>query len=138
MQVSVQTTGGTVYLAGEPGVNERVHTSASDIVLTGKVNVQVQQFLRGAQGRVLDRGGLTNTLTFGTARIFDTTAEAETWILTYDTTTPRYGVIYCTTYAPGGAPVTIALGTGVVQPPERKVIGCTVLLRYTIEIGKSS
>lgn len=123
----------TLWLAGDPSKNEREHSSAGDVRINGQTLVQWNQCVRATAGVPIDRGNLETTLTFTTARIFTTVAAAEVWSATYDSTQLRTGDVVL--MSPAATALTssyILMAAAVVQPPTRQVIGCSVLLSYTI------
>ena len=133
MRVALTTAAGkTHWLAGQSGTSERVHSSAADIRIEGQIVTQENQFIRAALGETLDRGNLTNTLTFGTSRLFATANEAEMYSADYDAVMPRTGTLILEFVQPLGSVTRRYLRNAVVLPPARVVTGCTVRLTYTV------
>ena len=132
MRVALIHSGTTYWLAGQSGTSERVHSSAADIRLDGQIATQENQFIRAANGETLDRGNLTTTITFGTSRLFASANLAELYSADYDATLPRTGTLILEFVPPTGSVTRRYLRNAVVLPPARQVIGCTVLLRYTV------
>lgn len=117
MKVSL---GGYVLAGGD---NERLHTSAFNIRISGTRATQSRDGVRRERSGVRDRKNLANTLSFSTVRYFATAALAEAFAETYDTTAPYTGTL---TTSNGSS----MLDT-VVLPPDREVNGCSVTLHYT-------
>ena len=136
MRVALTPTGGTTrWLAGTPGTSEREHSSASDIRINGEILTQENNYLRSQTGEVVDRGNLKTTITFGTSRLFATANEAEMFSADYDSTSPRSGTLILEFVQPLGSVTRRYLRKAVVFPPVRQVIGCTVILNYTVRGG---
>jgi hypothetical protein len=136
MRISLYS-GSTLYpLAGESGVSERVHSSAGDFQLTPESAVQVAAFVRGEYAKPIDRGNLLNVLSFSTSRLFDTVAEAQLWCLDYHSGFPSSGSLYFDAIAPNGSITRRVMADAVVNPPQRRVIGATALLDYTVQGGE--
>lgn len=135
MRIGLLTDGILRWLAGNPDLGERSFSSASDFRMTPKINIQTDQFLRGAAVRVRDRKNLATTITFGTTREFPTVWAAENWVLDYEATQPREGQLILESQMGGGAVVRRYLANAVVEPPDRQVIGVSVILKYTIQGG---
>ncbi len=127
MRISLTTATNTYYLAGESGVSERVHSSAGDFELTAAAETQLMALLRSATAGTVDRGNLTTTATFTTSRVFATPSAAFLYALDHDSNRGREGYV---DFMVDGA--VRRLEKAVVSPPERRVIGCTVSLRYTL------
>lgn len=126
----------TTWLAGNPALSEREHSSVSDFRITPQINVQQKQTVRGAASSFSDRKNLATTLSFGTSRLFATAEAAEAWSLDYDQAFPRTGTLVMASVLPGGGVRYRYMAGAVIQPPERIVTGCTVQLRYVIVGGK--
>lgn len=126
------TSGATIWLAGNPSQTERQHSSAADISITGAVSTENQTFVRGTYGVPRDRGNLTATISFSTTRLFDSAAAAELFALTYDTTYARTGTLVAEVQTGSNTVSKRYLRNAVVSPPARQVIGCTVLMSYTV------
>lgn len=137
MRVALRTDAGVyVYLAGQDGVSERTHSSASEFRVTGDIATQQNRFIRAENASTLDRGNLSQTLTFGTTRKFSTAAAAELWALDHDSDTTRTGTLVIDSLQSGGGVTRRYMAKAVVMPPEREVIGVTVSLRYTCVGGE--
>jgi hypothetical protein len=108
-------------LAG--GTSEREHSSAYDIVITGEIQTSVRDGVRRAISGVRDRGNLKTIISFSTTRKFASVAEAETFCLGYDATANREGTLTTDT--------GFSMINTVVLPPERRINGVSVTLRYT-------
>jgi hypothetical protein len=121
------------WLAGEPGIAQSVHASAGDLRINGQIGIDSQARLRAAYMAFRDRGNLQQNISFSTSRKFDTTGEADDWATTYDAVMPRTGSLDF--YDEAGEQVARLLNA-VVSPPERRVIGVSVLLSYTVVGGE--
>ena len=136
MRISLQPSAGAlVWLAGQPGVDEREFASASNIRITGSIQVQEDRYIRGTNAKVKDRKNLLETLTFTTTRTFPTPQAAELWSMDYNANMPRAGVVQLQSIAEGGSVSTRYMKDAVVMPPGREVIGCSVILSYEIRGG---
>jgi hypothetical protein len=127
MRISITSGSTTHHLAGQAGVDERTHSSAGDFIHSATVAAQDRSGVRRAAAGQWDRGNLQTTISFTTSRLFETVAAAELWDLDYDSTFLRSGVVACTAGAN-----TRYLREALVQPPNRRIVGCTVFLSYTI------
>lgn len=136
MRIALNTGSGTVFLAGNPGVSEREHSSASDIVIAPTIITQPRDGVRRVTSGERDRGNLTTTISFSTTRTFQKPVEAQQFALDYESSnSERTGSLSLTPIGgTGGAARTMA--DCVVHPPERRVTGCTVFLSYTCKGGK--
>lgn len=129
------STGTEYWLAGKPGVSERVHSSVSGFRKEVDLSVQENKFVRGTQARVLDRGNIKTTLRFSTTRKFNTVPEAEAWMLDYEMATPRTGTIVLESVLSGGGVTRRYLPNAVVRPPVISNTGVSVDIQYTVEGG---
>jgi len=126
----------TYWLAGQPGVSERVHSSSAGLHITAKIQVQEDNLVRSPNAIPYDRQNLLTTISFGTTLQFDTTDEAEAFALDYDQNTPRTGTLILQTEIPGGSTVAQRYMPGaVVHPPNRAVTGTSVTIQYTVVGG---
>jgi hypothetical protein len=132
MKIALVISEDFYWLAGEPGISQTVHSSAADLRINGQINIDSQARLRAAAMAFRDRGNLQQSISFTTSRKFDTTAEADAWSTTYDAVMPRTG--YLDFYDEAGDPVA-RLVNAVVSPPERRIIGVSVLLTYSVVGG---
>jgi hypothetical protein len=135
MRVALIASVGERWLAGTPGTSERVHSSAADIRFNGQILTQENNYLRAQTAEVIDRGNLKTTITFTTSRLFATANEAEMYSAFYDAVNPRTGTLILEFVQPLGSVTRGYLRKAVVEPPGRQVIGCTVLLSYTVRGG---
>lgn len=122
----------TYWLAGQPEVSERVHSSAADLVFTGDIQIDIQGRVRASSMAYRDRGNLSAGLSFSTWRKFTTLAEAEEYSAVYDAVNPRTG--YVDLYGASGS-IIARLQNAVVRPPVRAVTGTSVKLDYTVVGG---
>ena len=133
MKIALKHESDTIWLAGQLGVSERVHSSAVDLKFTGDIEIDVQGRIRALYSRLQDRKNVTSGLTFSTFLKFDTTAAAEEYAALYDTVTPRTG--YVDLY--GANNLAIArLDNAIVKPPTRTVNGLSLRLDYVVMGGK--
>lgn len=94
MRIALQH-GSTVFpLAGQGGVDERIHSSAADLVITPGIAVQEAKYVRAANANRFDRGNLETQIAFTTHRTFATGLAAEKWALDYDLVSPRTGIVH--------------------------------------------
>ena len=135
MRIALVHGSTTTWLAGEPGVSERDHTSASDFEIDANTEIDVKPGIRAEAVNVLDRGNLKTTLGFSTTVKFDTTDEAELWAIDYDGSAARAGTLTIYSHVSGEADAVRELANAVVKPPRRRVIGCSVLLTYSVTGG---
>lgn len=132
MRVSLQV-GSTLYpLAGEEGVSERVHSSAADFRDEPSIIVQDINRLRATHAQAVDRGNLTTRLSFSTTRKFPSVPHATMFMLDYDRTMPREGILVLEDVSPLGAVLRRHLLNAVVDPPRRRHLGATVILDYSV------
>ncbi len=133
MRVALIHDGSTRWLAGDPGKSEREHTSAADLEIEAVIVSEIDNYIRAARAKPRDRKNLQTTYRFGTTRLFDTAAEAEVWSADYDAAFPRTGSLRLQSLLPGGGQQNRYLNDAVVLPPRRQVIGCSVILSYTVQ-----
>ncbi len=131
MRIALVTDSLVVWLAGNPALAERMHSSAGGLSFSGHIEMQHNAFVRGAAAQIVDRGNLMSSVSFTTSRVFSSPAAAETWSALYDTTQPRTGCLVLDT-TDGNY---VNLSPCVVQPPTRQVIGQSVQLHYTVTGG---
>lgn len=130
MRVALKV-GGTVYpLAGQAGVSERDHSSASEFRLTAESQTQLLERVRAATAPTVDRGNLKTSVSFTTFRLFANPAAAFLFVLDHDAAIPREGIVQFEVEGPAGTSLRHLTGA-VVNPPSRRCIGCTALLEYT-------
>ena len=123
------TSGETVYhLAGQSGVSERTHSSAGDLQISAQIASQGRDGVRRTAAGLHDRKNLRTTISFTTTRLFATEILAQAFALDYDGSYPRTGTL---TLTPIGGTAKY-LREAVVFPPDRRVIGATVQLSYTV------
>jgi hypothetical protein len=120
------------WLAGNPAANQREHSWASDWSLTPQAEVQIARFVRANFGKPIDRGGLLNIVSFSTSRTFATPQAAELYALDLDTAA-RAGILIMEAVGSGGGYRQMA--NTVINPPARRLAGCTLFLDYTAQGG---
>lgn len=131
MRISLQN-GDTLYpLAGEDGVSERVHSQAADIRIDPRIAKQTAERVRANHAITWDRKNLQNTITFATVRTFASPDAAAAWALDVDGMIPRSGTLVMDS----GVASIRYMEAAVVDPPSRRVSGCSVLLSYTATGG---
>ena len=91
-------------LAGQAGVPESVHSSASGYRIEGGIAKQTALRVRADNAQTWDRKNLATTIAFGTVRTFATCLLAETFAADYDATFPRSGVLVLAGTGGGGYP----------------------------------
>lgn len=94
-------------LAGQAGVPESVHSSASGYRIEGGIAKQTALRVRADNAQTWDRKNLATSLAFGTVRTFATCLLAEKFAADYDETFPRSGVIVLAGTGGTGYPDTI-------------------------------
>jgi len=134
MRIALVHSTGTLWLAGDPALAERSHSSAGGFRIIPRINVQEDGFVNGSEMTHTDRGNLAATLSFGTSRQFATPAAAEIWSAMYDSVMPRAGSLLLQSIEGSTASYAGYFGC-VVQPPQRQVIGCSVQLEYSVLCG---
>jgi hypothetical protein len=135
MRISLKV-GETLHaLAGAAGVSERVHSSAADWRHQPSAAKQGINRVRAANALEKDRGNLLHVVSFSTTRMFATPAEAFLFDLFYDSNYPREGSLIMDAIAPNGTITRSSMANALVSPPARRVIGCTVMLDYTVSGG---
>ena len=135
MRISLLNGSTTYHLAGQAGVAESVHSSAAGVQIGATIQKQTALRVRADAAVTYDRANLQTTVSFSTVRTFATTDEAELWALDYDATYPRTGTL---TMASTGDGTTRTMTGAVVDPPARDVLGCAVVLNYTVTGGAIS
>lgn len=133
MKIALKYETDTYWLAGEPGVSERVHSSAADLEFSGQSNVQAQGRVRALNMAFRDRGNLSAGVAWSTVRKFASLSAAEEFALVYDTVFPRTG--YLDFYGADGT-VKARLDNAQVNPPVRKVTGVSVRMDYSAQGGR--
>lgn len=136
MRISLLAADIIYPLAGEAGVDERIHSSAGDLVISASAAVQPVQRVRATHAQALDRGNLRTSLSFSTSRRFASADVASLAALDHDSGHPREGILILEVTAPGGAVSGRHLLDAVVSPPQRRCIGCTVLYAYQVTGGE--
>lgn len=94
-------------------------------------NVQLRQFLRGANAKQADRGNLHTTVNFSVTRYFDSIAKAEEYILLHAATIPGGGTVTFNTITG----MNFYLKDSVVSTTESKQTGRTTFHSYSIVGG---
>lgn len=140
MKIALRPTGTAtlLWLAGEPDVPECEFSSAGRVRITPSAPPQMQQRVRAANMRVIDRKNLLTTLSWETTRTFATAEDAFLFSLDYDTASARSGTLILLNTNPGGYLACRYLTGAVVEPPARTVIGVSVQLSYTASGGAIS
>ena len=128
MRIALVHSAGTLWLAGNPALVERLHSSAGNLGISGKIAVQSNPYVNGAAQDHTDRGNLATTVSFSTSRLFSTTAAAEIWGALYDSSQPRVGTLVLDTQDGNHQ----FMAGCVVMPPTRQVIGTSVQLHYQV------
>ena len=133
MRISLLADATLYPLAGQSGVSERVHSSAGDFQMTPASAQQIAEYVRGDNAMPIDRGNLLHTISFTTSRLFATVEEAWLFCLDYDRLTPRSGTLLLDAVGPAGDVDRRHLTNAVVKPPQRRNVGCSVLLSYSVD-----
>jgi len=123
------------YLAGHPDIDERTFSSCQNLRISGRVSVQQRARIRAAAVEHIDRGNLETTASFTVRRAFDSTAAAETFAGMMEDAAELDGVLIFRADGNADPDTYIYMCRAVVLPPEREVIGCSVLLHYTVAGG---
>ncbi len=136
MRIALRTPDGVFHwLAGNPGLSERDHSSAGALRIAGDIVTQEVKKIRAAAAVTLDRANLKTTLSFGTVRKFSDAATAELWSADYDLAQPRVGLVILESVMATGGVTRRYLPDAVVHSPGREVTGVSVALSYTISGG---
>ena len=135
MRIGLQNGGTTQWLAGEPGVSERVHSSARDYTLTGERQLEVVPFVKGLVTRQFDRRNQSNEVTFGTTRTFSTADLCFLYTLDYLADIPLTGTLVLQIDTPNGGYKTRLIANAVMQRPEMDAVGVSLALDYTVTGG---
>lgn len=115
MRISL-LNGTTIYpLAGQAGVPESVHSSASGYRIEGEIAKQTGLRVRADHATTWDRKNLKTTLAFDTVRTFATCLLAEKFSADYDETFPRSGVIIIAGTGGTGVPTSILVAGDVTD-----------------------
>lgn len=136
MRISLLANGTSYPLAGQSGVSERVHSSAGDLRIAPVAVVDSYQILGGPYNERQDMGNVAFRISFSTTRLFSSPAEAQLWSTDYEAYFPRSGTLVLDAIAVGGTATTRHLLNAVVDPPQRSVVGASVLLQYSAEGGE--
>jgi hypothetical protein len=128
MRIYLQSETETIRLAGEPETSEREFSSAFDFRMSGATDVQVSRKVRGSHARPIDRGNLSRSISFGSARNFPTAQAAQDFATAYERNYPRSGEVIFQT-ADGARKLTEA----VVYPPSVKLYGTNAVFFYQVD-----
>ncbi|MGE9268369.1 MAG: hypothetical protein ACQKBY_09755 [Verrucomicrobiales bacterium] len=132
MKIALKNEGTHHWLAGQPGVSERTHSSAAGLAFGGEVIQDPQTAIRAAAKVWQDRGNYEGSVSFSTTRKFTTKAAAEEFAALYDLLWPRTGDLDL--YGADGQ-IVARLTNVLVSPPSRRVYGVSVDLDYTVVGG---
>lgn len=135
MRIYLTNGAKTYYLTGQPGVSERVHSSAFDYQKRSQAVTQTAGFVRGKAVKVYDRGNVQTTISFGTTRKFATAADAVAWAHDHEADYPRTGTVIVETDRANLGAIRRYLREAVVSPPDIEFIGATLVIRYSITGG---
>lgn len=132
MRVSLLNGSTTIYLAGQSGVSETVHSSASGFTIDGARDVFPAKRTRAASATPYDRQNLITTIRFSTTRTFATPAAAQLWALDHDALIYK-GTLIIDAGPPYGTYTSRRLlNNAIVAPPSRRTDSCTLWLTYTV------
>jgi len=135
MRIGIVSGTSAYWLAGDPALSEREHSSASNYRQQGARKTQENSFVRGSQSKVIDRGNILHTISFTTWRLFNTAHEAELWTLNYEASTPHSGSLRILSPIAGGGETNRYVHNCVIDPPSFEITGCTVKITYTVRGG---
>ena len=136
MRISITTPDNKrFHLAGQPGVSERVHSSAANYQKSVIYTPQVSRFVRARAVKVHDRGNQQTVISFGTSRKFEDAAEAMAWGHDHEIDYPRAGTVAVESQRANGGTLVRYLKDAAVSPPEIQFLGATLLIYYTITGG---
>lgn len=136
MRISLLANGTSYALAGASGVSERVHSSAGDLRIAPVAQMDSYQILGGSYNERADLGNVAFRVSFSATRVFASPAEAQLWCTDYEAYFPRAGTLVLEAIAVGGTATTRHLLNAVIDPPQRSVVGASVLLQYSAEGGE--
>lgn len=132
MRVSL-LVGTTVYpLAGQAGVSERVHSSASDFSLEAQIEADSISRVRAGNAYDTDRGNLKHSISFSTTRKYSHADLSFLAALDYNRIMPRTGTLVFESINTIGEASVRHLLNALVYPPRCKVIGATLFLDYSV------
>lgn len=135
MRVSLIVGSKRHHLAGQPGVSERVHSSAGNYRKVANSAVQVSALFRARAVKSYDRGNLQTTISFSTTRKFSDAAEAMAWGHDHELDYPREGTVVVEGQRGNGSVIARYMKDAVVSPPEIQYLGATLIIFYTITGG---
>jgi hypothetical protein len=135
MRISLINASTTYPLAGQSGVSERVHSSASGLRMEPEVEIDSWTIINGRHAGFQDNGNMRWRVSFQTSRTFATVQAAELYALGYDALTPRTGTLKMECIN-GGSVSSRQMLNAVVPPPARNLVGCTLYLSYSITGGE--
>ncbi len=126
------------YIAGDFALGMRVNPPA---MLIGKSADRLQQVVSGpgwSEGKIIDRGNQLTTLSFRAERVFDTTQEAESYMIGYEAAglhpwDNATALLVCDT--PGGIKYHYMF-PAAISAPRFSYMGCRVFAEYTITGGQ--
>jgi len=129
---------GGYYITGDFALGMRVNPPA---MLIGKSADRLQQVVSGqgwSEGKIIDRGNQLTTLSFRAERVFDTTQEAESYMIGYEAAglhpwDNATALLVCDT--PGGIKYHYMF-PAAISAPRFSYMGCRVFAEYTITGGQ--
>jgi hypothetical protein len=122
---------GSFWLAGNPNVGERVHSSALMQYAPQRLQ-QAVAGLRWTEMQFFDRGNASWEITFETTRRFATFTEVDDFIQTYPSKHPFQGTVSFRKDLPSGEWEERNLQLAVIEPPVMIPQGVSLHLRYTL------
>lgn len=123
-----------LWLAGDPGLPESQFTSASELEISGEIVTESLMRLRATARKIIDRGNVSESVSFSTVREFASVAEQELWCLDNVRTQTRSGVLVFE-ITTGGSTSYRYLPNCVLQPPRRVPMGVSVMISYKASGG---
>jgi len=135
MRISLNVGTKRYHLAGQPGVSERVHSSAGNYRKSATSIVQASARFRAKEMQLHDRGNVQTTISFSTTRKFTDAAEAMAWGHDHEQNFPREGNVAVESPRGNGSSIVRYLDNAVVSPPEISYLGATLIIFYTITGG---
>jgi hypothetical protein len=107
--------------------------------LISKSGNRLQQVIAGADyetQEAYDRGNQELEISFRTQRVFDTTEEAESYMLGYETDAHHPWRGTCIFYLDGASAKMRVMHDAVISVPAFDYLGCRVYATYTVHGGK--
>lgn len=129
---------GGYYLAGDPALGMRINPPA---MLISKSADRLTQTVDGPGWStidIIDRGNQVTTISFRCERVFDTTQEAESYMLGYEAANHHpwdRGTFFAILPTSGGDKYHY-MHPATISPPRFSYMGCRIFAEYTVQGGQ--